>query len=196
MSGRNLSWFDWRIALVLIVIAGSFAAVLAFPEWVPLRYIWAAAVATAAFASPRATLVVGIFATFAAVLGTLLVGNARAPLFWVDIIGYLLLVALSYVIAVRRSRSEELLRTQATTDALTGLANRRLLVDRLQAQLQVRGADQSSAVIYADLDDFKTVNDNFGHTIGDEVLIRASERLLGCVQEADTIARFGGDEFV
>jgi len=194
-SGRQV-WLDWRIALVVLVIAVSFIAILAFPAVVPATYIWAAALATAAFASPRATLAIGLLASGTILVGYALTGNFTGPIVWLRIGGFAVLVAVSYVIAVRRSQSEERLRTQATTDALTGLPNRRLLLERLQAQLEIRDAEQCSAVIYADLDDFKAVNDTHGHSLGDEVLVHASRRLLSCLEPADTLARFGGDEFV
>ena len=191
-------WLDWRIALVLVVIAASFIAILAFPEVVPFTYLWAAAVSTAAFARPTTTLAIGLLASGLAILGYVLTDNAHGPIFWLRVIGFFVLVGVSYVIALRRSRGEELLRQQATTDALTGLPNRRLLIERLQAQLllQVRGTRSPSAVIYADLDDFKAINDRHGHSVGDEVLVHVSERLVGCMHAADTLARFGGDEFV
>lgn len=82
-------------------------------------------------------------------------------------------------------------------DVLTGLPNRRLLADRFDIALaQARRADGSLAVCYLDLDGFKEVNDRYGHRSGDHLLIEVAERLKGCVRSGDTIARFGGDEFV
>ncbi len=198
MKREAPQWLDWRIALVLVVIAASFIAILAFPEVVPFTYLWAAAVSTAAFARPTTTLAIGLLASGLAILGYVLTDNAHGPIFWLRVIGFFVLVGVSYVIALRRSRGEELLRQQATTDALTGLPNRRLLIERLQAQLllQVRGTRSPSAVIYADLDDFKAINDRHGHSVGDEVLVHVSERLVGCMHAADTLARFGGAEVV
>lgn len=82
-------------------------------------------------------------------------------------------------------------------DALTQLPNRVLLTDRLQqAMAQVRRDQQRLAVCYLDLDGFKTINDTWGHTYGDGVLIEAARRLKACVRTNDTVARLGGDEFV
>jgi len=84
----------------------------------------------------------------------------------------------------------------AYSDALTGLPNRALFLDRLgQAMAQSRREKESLALIYIDLDNFKTVNDTLGHTAGDELLIQVTGRLRAAVREVDTVARLGGDEF-
>jgi diguanylate cyclase (GGDEF)-like protein/PAS domain S-box-containing protein len=84
----------------------------------------------------------------------------------------------------------------ALHDALTGLANRSLLYDRLEHLLE-RGKRRPGtfAVLYLDLDGFKRVNDLFGHSVGDKLLMSVAERLKTCVRPSDTIARLGGDEF-
>ena len=93
--------------------------------------------------------------------------------------------------------SERAAQLLAQQDPLTGLPNRRLLQDRLtQALARSRRAGENMAVLVVDLDGFKEVNDTDGHKGGDEVLRVVAERLKGCVRSADTIARFGGDEFV
>jgi diguanylate cyclase (GGDEF)-like protein/PAS domain S-box-containing protein len=82
-------------------------------------------------------------------------------------------------------------------DMLTKLPNRSLLADRLsQAMLQCNRHDQSLAVVFLDLDGFKSVNDAYGHDIGDELLIALSRRMQEAFREGDTLARIGGDEFV
>jgi diguanylate cyclase (GGDEF)-like protein/PAS domain S-box-containing protein len=82
-------------------------------------------------------------------------------------------------------------------DLLTNLPNRVLLADRLtQAMLQCKRRQQSLAVVFLDLDGFKQINDSYGHDLGDELLIALSIRMKGALREGDTLARFGGDEFV
>ncbi|MDD2914961.1 MAG: diguanylate cyclase [Gallionella sp.] len=82
-------------------------------------------------------------------------------------------------------------------DALTDLPNRILLSDRLKhAMTQTQRRNQSLAVLFIDLDDFKAVNDLHGHEVGDELLITVSSRMRDALREGDTLARLGGDEFV
>src|SRR3954449_10283771 len=106
-----------------------------------------------------------------------------------------------YVITLRdveeRRALEDQIHHQAFHDSLTGLANRALFEDRLKHALERlrRDPEQGAAVVFIDLDDFKTVNDSLGHAAGDE-LLRAFAGCLGeCTRSADTVARFGGDEF-
>lgn len=105
-------------------------------------------------------------------------------------------VAVKEDITVRRGYEERLLR-QAHYDALTGLPNRMLMHERLeQALATARDRGGMVAMLYLDLDRFKTVNDALGHTIGDNLLQEAASRLGGCVRDTDTLSRLGGDEFV
>jgi diguanylate cyclase (GGDEF)-like protein len=96
-----------------------------------------------------------------------------------------------------RKQMEEQVRQLAFYDPLTQLPNRRLLNDRLSQSMAASARSGCfGALIFLDLDNFKPLNDLHGHLVGDLLLIEAAERLKGCVREMDTVARFGGDEFV
>ncbi|TCZ88694.1 EAL domain-containing protein [Lysobacter sp. N42] len=96
-----------------------------------------------------------------------------------------------------RKNYEDELAWRATHDELTGLPNRQLLQDRLQQALaSARRYGREGALIFIDLDDFKLVNDSLGHSAGDSVLREVAARLAGVARGTDTVARFGGDEFV
>jgi len=91
---------------------------------------------------------------------------------------------------------EERLGHQAFHDPLTGLPNRRLFRERVDHALAgPSGSNGGSVVLFIDLDNFKTVNDNFGHACGDEVIVAVARRIKGCARDGDTAARLGGDEF-
>ncbi len=96
-----------------------------------------------------------------------------------------------------RTQSEDRIREMAFHDELTGLPNRRMLSDRLS---MVMAASQRSglygALMYLDLDNFKPLNDEYGHEVGDSLLVEAARRLINSVRATDTVARIGGDEFV
>jgi diguanylate cyclase (GGDEF)-like protein len=95
-----------------------------------------------------------------------------------------------------RALHDELSR-QARTDGLTGLPNRADLLAALGAQLKAgRAGDRPPALLFVDLDGFKGVNDTCGHRVGDEMLVRAAERIRSCARPDDVVARLGGDEFV
>ena len=96
-----------------------------------------------------------------------------------------------------RRQMEEQVRLMAFYDVLTKLPNRRLINDRLSYSMAAskRGANYC-ALMFLDLDNFKPLNDKYGHEVGDLLLIEAADRLRNCMREIDTVGRFGGDEFV
>ena len=95
-----------------------------------------------------------------------------------------------------RKRSEAELQRRALYDDVTGLPNRTLLQDRLDQAMRRRSSNASVAVFFVDVDNFKAVNDSYGHETGDAVLRHVAARLGTVVRDGDTLARFAGDEFV
>jgi diguanylate cyclase (GGDEF)-like protein len=134
----------------------------------------------------------------AGVLGVLLVGDRRSDIatFSRDDLTLLETFAGQASVSIENGRLEAEMQQLAFHDSLTGLANRALLTLRLDDTLQrpLRPA-LGPAVLFLDLDDFKTVNDSLGHAVGDRLLALVADRLRGCLRPADTAARLGGDEF-
>jgi diguanylate cyclase (GGDEF)-like protein len=138
----------------------------------------------------------------------------RAPSWWTPqhaaqvfaMIGVVVLAAFAWVVILRRRvrqqtlalrSSQERLRHLSEHDALTGLPNRLLLNDRLLIAFKRAERFQTClGLLVIDLDEFKEVNDAFGHQAGDNVLCQLAGRFSGCVRSTDTVARMGGDEFV
>lgn len=116
----------------------------------------------------------------------------------------LLLALLAWLIVNGRDRAVRLaeamteeLRHMAQHDPLTDLPNRALFSDRLNQELaRAKRQHGRFAMVFLDLDHFKTINDDFGHEVGDQVLREVARRLQNCVRAADTVGRIGGDEFV
>ena len=103
----------------------------------------------------------------------------------------------TYTDITSRKAAENEIKNLAFYDALTQLPNRRMLIDRLGLTMAAsKRSGQYGAVMFLDLDNFKPLNDKYGHAVGDFLLIEVARRLISCVREGDTIARFGGDEFV
>ena len=98
--------------------------------------------------------------------------------------------------AADRRQAEEEMRRLANYDHLTGLPNRTLFMDRMeQALARARRSRHPLALLFIDVDRFKSVNDSLGHNVGDQLLYQIGQRLLECVRTSDTVARLGGDEF-
>lgn len=126
----------------------------------------------------------------------------NGDIIWVDIISHSIdfggrkaRLVLARDITEQRALEEQL-EHQAFHDSLTGLPNRALFMDRLEHALaRAERREDSVAVLFLDLDNFKVINDSLGHEAGDQLLMEVSERLLYCLRPEDTVARLGGDEF-
>jgi diguanylate cyclase (GGDEF)-like protein len=115
----------------------------------------------------------------------------------VDIAERLRGLAGQAAIAIHNAKLLQEIRYQALHDSLTGLPNRVLILDRVeQAMSRARRDHVEIALLFVDLDGFKDVNDNMGHTVGDDLLRSVASRFSGTLRESDTVARLGGDEFV
>jgi diguanylate cyclase (GGDEF)-like protein len=109
----------------------------------------------------------------------------------IDIAGNLVSIVLE------RQRLTDQIRHLALYDFLTGLPNRYLLIDRIRTAMAVsKRSMRYGALLFMDLDSLKELNDEYGHPVGDLLLIETAKRLQLCVRDSDTVARFGGDEFV
>jgi len=114
----------------------------------------------------------------------------------IELEGELCILSLTRDISEVKSAADEI-RHLAYYDPLTGLPNRRLLLDRLQQTLSSsRRSRRKRALLFIDLDNFKTLNDTLGHSVGDLLLEEVAHRLKSCIRASDTAARLGGDEFV
>jgi diguanylate cyclase (GGDEF)-like protein/PAS domain S-box-containing protein len=123
-------------------------------------------------------------------------GAARGP-GAPDDVSFLEAVTNMLAAAIDRRRMEEELRRQASHDQLTGLPNRVLVIERLtQALKQMAHQPGSTTMLFIDTDDFKLINDSLGHVAGDRVVSAVAGRIQDVVRPTDTVARFGGDEFV
>ncbi len=121
---------------------------------------------------------------------------AEASLTRVDLEGRAVTLVLIRDISARKSAEEALIK-QANFDPLTNLPNRTLVIDRLSHAMKVAHRERHQvAVLFVDLDRFKHINDSFGHSAGDHLLLEVANRLRLAVRESDTVGRLGGDEFL
>ena len=117
------------------------------------------------------------------------------PLFILDLLTVLISIFLSlYILRRLKARDKKLLK-MANTDLLTNLPNRFNFISNINDFIEQQ-PDSTFAIVFFDIDHFKSINDNYGHEIGDEILKRFSEKIRSSVDEVDILSRFGGDEFV
>ncbi|MFT5643760.1 MAG: diguanylate cyclase (GGDEF)-like protein/PAS domain S-box-containing protein [Janthinobacterium sp.] len=124
--------------------------------------------------------------------------TTQAPMSGADgsVIGVIGIIGIAHDITSRKN-AEDKIRNLAFFDPLTHLPNRRLLLDRLNQAIASNGrSKRNSALLYIDLDNFKSINDSLGHDTGDMLLEQVAKRLVDCMRKGDTVARLGGDEFL
>ena len=130
------------------------------------------------------------------VLGTLVIGARRPGAFSADAVRRLEVVAMQAAESLQRSRLFEQTERLATTDGLTGLLNHRAFQGRLDEQLaQAQRYGKKVSLILCDIDHFKSVNDTYGHPVGDQVLRGVARALTQSARQTDVVARYGGEEF-
>ena len=189
-AGGNPNDSLYLIAMALLAIAGTLqaapaASVAAIHDRGRRRAAWAP------------------YAAIGIALAVLLVIRRRDPLL-PDLAVLAAAVVLVILVSVRQYlaqrdlvRAQRRLSHQSLHDTLTGLPNRALVMDRAEQMLaRARRESARVAALYVDIDNFKHVNDNFGHAVGDEVLRAVAARLTSVIRDADTVGRIGGDEFV
>ncbi len=142
-------------------------------------------------------LVIMFVATLSVPLIDLFWGNLADRVVTIAASAMLFMLILTRVFDLMKTveKGKDRLRHDAEHDSLTGLANRVLFAERTKAALAKNDKSHPVAVLFIDLDDFKTVNDSLGHQAGDQLLAEVATRLGTVVREGDTVARFGGDEF-
>lgn len=189
----GIHWRWWASAAAMVVVAGLEAALPA--PFAVLAFLWVPVVLSAAFAVPQGTAALAGFGFVLALGLGWLNSYLSDPAYWARLAAMILIAALAIYLADVTADKVRRLNDMSTTDTLTGIPNRRLLMDRLEAALSVRHRQSLVAVLFIDLDRFKLVNSLHNHSGGDEVLKEVARRFRATVRREDTVARFGGDEF-
>lgn len=196
-GNKHHEWLDRRLVIVVILQCAVFALCLLMPQLVLTPFLFAPVLIAVAFASPRAVTVLGVIAFLMAMYaGWLGITFSTGMAIYVRAPAMAFIIAIAVILARQRASREEQLHQLSLRDPLTGLANRTLLLEMLETALKQRQGRSPLSVLYIDLDDFKFINDQFGHEAGDQVLVEVARRVRESVRAGDTVARIGGDEFV
>lgn len=194
---------NWPVPVVVLGMTITLVAGMRdslFATGVP-QMIWIPALVAFALTSLRwllVTIALTAVVTIAAHGHTAALHTAPALFASLIIAALLVLSRVLHDLSLTNAREQALkIKELALFDPLTALPNRRLLVDRLEEGIKrSKRSNLPLAVLFVDLDRFKEVNDTLGHKAGDQLLAEAAKRISACVRTSDTVARFGGDEFV
>jgi len=183
------------------LIIGATIALVAFMDLIQqsisdMPFYWAAIIIGATFLRWRTTVFLSAIAIALSVIAGLRWGYLTEPEYLERLVMGVVLSIVAANIAIKIQQRDEQLLSMSLTDPLTGLPNRLLLYERLDSRLRQRNCLTPTVVIFIDLDNFKHVNDYYGHAIGDAMLKEVANRLTEVVRSEDTAARLGGDEFV
>jgi diguanylate cyclase (GGDEF)-like protein len=199
VTGVIYAWKTGRTrgpSLFLAYLIGAMAVFAVYKLGVPgQNWFYTAIVASFFLIDRRHAMAIALIGLLALLLGGAVGGStAEASSFYVTII---VCALLSYVFAYRTARQRHDLETLATRDPLTGVHNRRTLVDDLERVRQVfRREQRRYAILVLDLDSFKSINDRHGHLAGDHVLMALARLIENSIRKSDRLYRYGGEEFV
>lgn len=197
LPGTLPQWAVTLAAFVLVAVVGT-ADFLAGPDYYLTPFYLAPVLLAAWYVGRRtayAVSVAGAAAWLIAELAGLRYYEHEIAVFWNDVMELTLLLFAAFLLSALKSSLEKE-RTTARTDPLTGIPNRRLYVELTEGEMRRnRRYGRPFTVAYLDIDNFKAVNDTWGHAEGDRLLRRAAEVIAAAIRDTDTVARLGGDEF-
>ncbi|MGA7750510.1 MAG: EAL domain-containing protein [Gallionella sp.] len=182
----RLAWLTFYPTVVVVAIYGGFPAGLLATvlACLTVTFLWPILVAHPFINNPADWLGMTVFVLTSVMISGVAEAMRRAQ-------------SRAIKALEKAEAAEESIKNLAFYDPLTGLPNRRLLMDRLQHTLASSArSGRKGALLFIDLDNFKDINDTLGHDIGDLLLQQTAQRLESCLRESDTLARLGGDEFV
>lgn len=191
MTNRLWGWF----LLLSVTVVIAIVVITSHPTDLP-PFFWAPVlIAASLFTWPMVLALAGTALCLSVIVGWAAEELATAD-FWGRTALRVMISLFAVMSAWQIQKRDERLLAMSFTDSLTNLPNRARLYDRLNFRLKQRIYQGPTTVIFLDLDNFKQVNDDFGHDIGDAMLKEVAHRLTEVVRNEDTVARLGGDEFV
>lgn len=195
---KDVSFFELVLILAFSVFCSLFFKVFYVPVFLLLILVSASNFGLPAGGVVAGTLVLSrTFLMPPSNYYSVLTGPASLFVYFLELVLLAVFALVSAGIIIRSRQKEKSVRHVALHDYLTGLPNRALLEERTNFILkQAKRRNTKFAVVFLDLDNFKSVNDDFGHETGDLLLKAVAKRLKGCIREEDVVARIGGDEFV